>query len=598
MKQAIVVASVVLASAFYVGKLSLNGTREFAHADVVDAADACAPGTFIGGCKTCQTCSNFEYAAGGCSYFKDTFCTLCEPIANCPQKEIRCTTNSDETCLNCNVGYYGDDCKPCEVCDPGFYETGKCTQDSDTVCTECTAGGANEFLSAACSYEQDATWTVCKTCPVGKFTEETCQTSTRFLGDLGYLADARQAYAMATSFPGADDAALAKAQAALEAVEAKAHAASVYTVQQDTICTDCKDCGEDMYVSATCTTSEDTTCAACGKCHGQDSTGFCVDRTDCKYEIETCNPGSVLGGIGDTPQCADCTKRKNTEWEVFKCGDASDGLFATCSQCQEGEYMQQECTETSDTVCPVCSVVVEHELDVMAIVRNVAYPGTSVYSLENCKGHGSQSGLRCTDGEHTTCEECEENWFGATCAYHKYTGECGTLTTRERASNRGGFHGDTDEQFIQFCLELCDEFPDCMAFELEDGGTNLAASGPNSFMGNTATCYFKAAYTMELCDRKELNCDSILKTRYRSKSPGKDCYSNVVRQNKGMNTYFPELSPFDPCTGKADGDECTRCEHGDVACLDFCLTSDTGACSCQSNPDTGNRPLCVATPSP
>jgi hypothetical protein len=274
---------------------------------------------------------------------------------------------------------------------------------------------------------------------------------------------------------------------------------------------------------------------------------------------------------------------------VFPCGGKFDGLFKPCSECQPGEYLHSECDKDAngrgtdaagnplhkDTECPACRT-------------RVAYG-----QLENCK----EGELRCTDDKDTTCGDwtqrdmptdvCEEGWFGATCGYHRYGLECGTLTTRERAANRGGYEGNSNEEFIQFCLELCDEFPDCMAFELEDGGSSPYQTGNNSFDGRDATCYFKSSYTQELCDRKEPGCDARTKSRYRSQCDGpdcapalKDCYSNVIRQNAAFKSYFPQLAKYDPCKDKADGDTCTVCAPG-TDCLETMVlkTCTAGTCS-------------------
>merc|ERR1719440_635672 len=77
------------------------------------------------------------------------------------------------------------------------------------------------------------------------------------------------------------------------------------------------------------------------------------------------------------------------------------------------------------------------------------------------------------------------------------SGSCGTMSTRERIPRRLGYEGETNEEFIMFALMLCDEFPVCMAFEVEDGGVTLYESGLNSFEGKMAAVYFKSAFTQD-----------------------------------------------------------------------------------------------------
>jgi hypothetical protein len=120
--------------------------------------------------------------------------------------------------------------------------------------------------------------------------------------------------------------------------------------------------------------------------------------------------------------------------------------------------------------------------------------------------------VTCTSHEDSVCDKCDDGFSGAECCYQKTHGACGTATTRERIPRRYGFRGETNAEFVAFCEELCDEFPDCLAFEVEDGGESLEASGRNSLTTKTATCSFKAGYTREPVD------------------PKFDCYSNICRQ--------------------------------------------------------------------
>jgi len=345
--------------------------------------------------------------------------------------------------------------------------------------------------------------------------------------------------------------------------------ASVYTVQPDTVCTVCSEPGEGEYVCGTCNPlGPDTKICDSSTCP-------CEDRKTCQYRTDAFVAGDSQN-LGVDTQCGDCTRMKNDEWEVFKCGGDYDGLYKKCSTCMEGEYQQQECTITSDTVCPACNTAKQgpHAIEYQNLQecdKDERYCGADAAGKYGKEFKGGPDGWKAT-----ACEKCNEGFYGESCIYHKFHGECGTITTRERAANRSGFEGDTDEEFIQHCLELCDEFPDCMAFELVDGGDNLFESGPNSFLGRDATCFFKGAYTQELCDKKEPTCDRRTKSRYKGDDPTKDCYSNTYRQNLGCNpnankgycVYFPELAEYKPCGGKAEGDSCTTCPPGVDSCVE------------------------------
>jgi len=202
--------------------------------------------------------------------------------------------------------------------------------------------------------------------------------------------------------------------------------------------------------------------------------------------------------------------------------------------CQRGEYEETPCTQTADTVCPVCNLNLEY--------------GLLNYCLD--------TEFTCTTWQDTTCDECQDGFFGETCCYHQYHGSCGTMSTRERIPRRLGYEGETNEEFIMFGLMLCDEFPDCMAFEVEDGGTDLYTSGLNSFEGKMAAIYFKSAFTQDdeggISDASAAGGRKVsgngLRGRdhvFRGEDPTYDCYSNVCRQNAA----FPKAYQLDAAIG-------------------------------------------------
>jgi len=421
-------AIVAVSVTFYAGRASYSGSNSFQHVEVFDLVDSCPESQFIGGCVSCTDCTDWQYPAGGCSYFKDTFCTLCEPIYNCPQEQIRCTSKDDQVCLSCDPGFWDVDCKPCSVCplQQGYFEAQACTQTSDTVCQKATQCEDKQFMSKQLEYFSDRECTDCTVCEIGTFTSVECQ-----MGD--------------------NDANL---------------------VGADTVCQKCTECEIDQHVTRPCTIMQDTECTDCATC------------PESQYITELCVQGGIFVPGVDT-ECTDCTVRKESEWELFSCGGTSDALFRECSTCLDGEYQLLECTETSDTLCPDCTPI----------------------------PHCPKDGVTCTSDEDSVCSSgCEEGFSGDTCCYQKTFGDCGTITTRERIAFRYGFEGETNEEFIKFCETMCEEFPDCFAFEVEDGGTTLEASGENNLVSKTAACFFKAAYTVAPTD------------------PSKDCYSNICRQ--------------------------------------------------------------------
>lgn len=470
----------VLGASFFVGRQSFGSTADYEHANVLAVAESCGDGQFIGGCTQCKECTEFEYSAGGCSYFKDTFCTLCNSIRHCQQANIRCSTKDDQVCTDCDAGYWDKDCKPCTVCKEGFFEAEACTQNSDTVCQKCTACEANEYRSVACSYFADGECEACSECDMGLFQQERCENQ-------GVTGD--------------DD---------LKAL---------YTVRSDTLCAECPDCGEDQFVTSVCTIAYGgaTGCTDCSKC------------ADGEFVKELCVPGDKLNSEGIDTMCQTCQARKDNEWEVFPCISfhTSDALYKPCTSCVDGEYLFAECTATSDTICPACPDAVD-----MLYEQSPGHKSGLMYCMKDEDGKYFS---RCDSADESSCEDddnnyCMEGHFGGSCCYHKYNGSCGTHTTRERSAIRTGFYDEykehNPENFVDFCRVLCDEFPDCMAFEVLDGGDNLDESGQNNLGGDPAIsiCYFKAAYTQS---------ENL---EWMGSDPAYDCYSNTCRQNKYFTT--------------------------------------------------------------
>jgi hypothetical protein len=410
----------------------------------------------------------------------------------------------------CDPGYYDDDCKPCTVCDPGYWESQRCTQTSDTVCSRCTECEDNYRVTTACTYYSDTECSLCRA----------CKTLEDIVGPSGEVEEGHNFF---------------KSQLCEDTkTTGYEFPRSVYTLGADTVCQRCAEPEEGVsFVAQICDMYSDTNIQPCGVCECQDleeypgspgslqeawnnrlkyeTSGEARQRSEkCEYRSAVCVPGDY-NTVGETTECTSCTPGEEGQWEVYACFADSDALWKDCATCRPGEYVGDACTQTSDVSCPDC---------------NTDIPQTYFEACEDGQ-------LRCTDPTDTTCESCKEGFMGPACCYHKYHGACGTVTTRERAANRGGFEGSTSEQFIQFCMELCDEFPTCQAFELKDDGLNLDESGPTPAFTDmrNSICYFKSAFTQQDCMRSDSSCDWETRTKFNSEDPSFDCYSNVCRQN-------------------------------------------------------------------
>lgn len=532
MNKALSVLAVVaiLGTAFFAGQKSF-GTVEYEHADVINALESCGGDQFIGGCKACKECSLKEYSAGGCSYFKDTLCTLCTPIAHCPTDNTHCTNQYDQTCNapGCDATYFidaafgGAKCTKCTRCGDDEYVVKACAMDTDTVCASCPECAENQWVSQVCKFdagsrtllpeqmrghlpEMPTECSACEECAVGAFCDNTCQH-----GD-------------------------------------------VHTMGAATSCAGCEACTGDMWASDSCKINYQgaTECTDCSEC------------ADGEYILDQCENGTPFIGeggefqpdvVGKDTVCAGCTPADEGEWTVFPCDSlhTSDAVHQKCSTCKEGEYQFAACSEFADTVCPSCP----DSYDTLQLGDEDFLSG-----LQYCKKvEGTErSMLRCEATEvegvivagESVCGEwsspiadqskcihpyntdrpncgnwesfCEEGFSGDSCCYHKHENNCGTLTSRERNGKRNGYIEGQD--FIGFCRELCDEFPDCLAFEVKELEGEV----------EQYDCFFKAAYTQN--EKKQwMGVDSEYA-----------CYSNTCRQNNYASN--PDTINYKPTSDK------------------------------------------------
>lgn len=509
----------ILGTAFFAGQKSFGVSVGYEHAEVINAVTQCEPNEYIGGCKECKTCTGGFYQAGGCSYFKDTLCTLCTQIDHCAEATTTCNTQYDQECLKCDDGYYidGQECKQCKACDDSHFVSEACTEVTDTVCSECSDCADGYFVAEVCKRQEgdielNVECEMCATCDQGLFPSAECVT-----GD-------------------------------------------IHNEGVNTECSTCNSCEDGFWASETCDKDvKDTECNECATCE------------EGEYISTECERGDPFeDGIfqddrtGQNTKCASCTVRGEDQWTVVPCNPAhtSDAVHKQCSSCRDGEYQFRECTERADAVCPICP-----NADDTLFLADPKYPSglqyckkdentgeakTLCHSEIDEQGNVVASASKCGRWEHLPmirvagkdvemdadkcthphsdpngkCGEwesfCEDGFIGQTCCYHKAARSCGSLTTRERSGKRNGYVQGHD--FADFCRVLCDEFPDCMAFEIEagvDGGT----------------CHFKAAYTQK-------------NGKWAGDDTTKECYSNTCRQNSyytkdgqpmGTINYDPEL---------------------------------------------------------
>jgi hypothetical protein len=381
---------------FFAGRVG-NNPSEFSHSDVMNVASFCSEGQFIGGCQECKECADYEFANGGCSYFKDTFCSYCQPIANCPRELTVCTSQYDSKCSLCDcndpivswddieVGKYmdqmegrrvtnvesktyscyisddGEDdeegsCAPCKVCPFGFFEVAPCDPETneDTQCARCTQCDEHEFTARVCQYASD---TVCRECD--------------------YCADEDGDNVDGTWTKSA-------------CVRGSPHVAG-----SDAVCQECSYCDDGSYVTAFCDVGarlnddaglgSDTQCAVCDTCETADLNENWIAPQDWSFHVAgeagRCKKGERFEGDGcednskengfcvnhntifeDCPDydlSASCNEDgsncDNFFVEPCRCEAVWPPVIKECQGCADGFYTVRECTPTQAAICKPCA---------------------------------------------------------------------------------------------------------------------------------------------------------------------------------------------------------------------------------------------------
>jgi hypothetical protein len=497
---AVLSAAVVM---FFAGRVYEGQSTPFTHEEVLDISARCSDGEFIGGCVECKSCAAYEFHNGGCSFFKDAFCSYCEPIANCQRENIKCSTREDQICLQCDCNdpvanwtdielgryveyemyereefagmsqeaatfscYWEEQCLPCTVCDLGSFQTEPCRQDMDSQCQQCADCKEDQWVIEKCEYAKD---TVCADC-------------THYMGATEDKWTSQKCYKFADTGP-------------------------LY-VGSDAVSSGCTNVGEAQWYSAPCTEFSDSEVTDCALCNAERD----CDSMGGEYIDTYCEIGTKAD-VGMTTQCNACTNADDPAvefmYEAEKCVPTmtTDAKWVPCTECKMGEYEHTPCRLSTDTICPPC------------------------YPLNHCKPKNTICAVgRAEDDNDSECIgndakamdgpafACEADFYGKQCSYWRTYADCGVGPGyRERTVRTGKFRGSTDGEFIAWCMLLCDEFPDCTAFEIGDEGDDWNAPGDAKLTKPNSLCSLKNIATGTITVPEDLQ---------------KDCFSNVARQSE------------------------------------------------------------------
>ncbi len=529
------VGSLPIVLLFFIGRHLEKQAFPFSHEEVVAVVAKCGVGEFVGDCTECKKCPVGEYDNGGCSFFKDTYCTWCEPLMHCPREELECSDRFDTTCRQCDcldpikgwgeveveyfrnhyrtlIGdgsnkahiitqedinangvedatfecYWNEDCRPCTVCtsdNPGllrldleegeladeqdinspqdlldldgpgdYWQSVACSHEQDTQCEPCTICSNHEYTEKECSYFADAVCTACDYCQPGTWTHHECSASL------------------------------------------------VKEIGGDAECSDCSACGDDQWVSQRCWTyfHGDTQCKDCTLCDvGEVIEGYYRGGF---YIGEPCVAGDIWGEGSDTV-CTPCTDHPGVDagyWESTRCAPdgEQDSVYSPCYVCTQQEWEEVPCQPSADTICQDCTPI-DHCPRENTVCTDPNNQICACTDEEGCSsGHGCES----------------PDFLGEQCCYMRTFTACGGLSYREFTARLAGFEGSGTEEFIDWCRAMCDDFEECMAFEVVDGGTVDDATGDAPLGLPNSVCHLKDVASL-------INEDT-----------SKDCWHNICRQ--------------------------------------------------------------------
>jgi len=391
-------AAVVAVCAVMLFFAARTAPKEFSHDEVLDLAAFCDAGKFIGGCNDCKECASYEFANGGCSYFKDTFCTWCNPIADCPREKIQCDGIHDHVCTECDcddpVKEWGDlevrgymahhpkgqgklkrevvhqtfgcyiaseqdegesgSCLPCTVCPVGKYQQEACDQstNADTVCVSCTECDDHEWTVTACTYTSDSECAKCDYCSdadgltIGTYTDTPCVQG------------------------------------------------NPIKVGNNAVCKKCTTCDDGSFVSAFCVGGEpvmgpkgmgsDTECKECAECLG--SKEETMDTDQWKEHV-----------AGDAGVCK--------KGERFP-GDGCDDSDKEDGECVNHDTICQDCIYPEDAGCDKDEENCKFFFETPCVSTSPYVP-----KLKKCRTCGGPTfEIRaCTAFEASVCKACAEN---------------------------------------------------------------------------------------------------------------------------------------------------------------------------------------------
>jgi len=271
-----------------------------------------------------------------------------------------------------------------------------------------------------------------------------------------------------------------------------------------------------QWFSSDCTEWSNSECTDCTFCDAT-RTLFSIGG---EFIDQYCIHGDIATFGADTI-CQDCTDVMEGYYESERCSPlgTTDAVWTLCTQCKQGQWEHFPCQLSTDTICPPC-----YPVNHCAQVNTMCANGLNEESNDSvCVGFEA-------DAASPPAFACQQDFYVDNCRYWRTYADCGVGPGyRERTAKTGKFRGQSNNEFIAWCMMLCDEFPDCVGFEIDDGGDTWIRAGTAPEEADV-TQRQSLTKPNSLCSLKHLPSGSL--TAFADVDLGKDCFSNVRRQRE------------------------------------------------------------------
>ena len=160
-------------------------------------------------------------------------------------------------------------------------------------------------------------------------------------------------------------------------------------------CARCIECSDTEFETRECDGIHNRVCQSCRLCPvGQEMSVDCTSHAD--RECQDCETGKYKDSVGNVA-CTTCSDTCGQgQWTKTFCTKETNRECRECTQCDPGYYVSTPCTNTTDTICSICSDGTFSE------------DGNECKPCRDCP-YSSIKMSSCSKTADTKCEPCPPN---------------------------------------------------------------------------------------------------------------------------------------------------------------------------------------------